>query len=205
MRKAVSLGPLRRQSGLSLVVALIMLVVMTATTLMVFRMSNTGSQIVGNMQFRNEALAVADGVVQEVISSTRLFESPDALFTENNCDGGGNFNQRCYDVNGDNSNDLQVDVEAPACTQVTIIPNASLNFAVQSELDCAVGEGAERGIEGAAQGNSLCARTVWEVRADAKDAGSSGATGARVRLVQGIGVQVRRGVALTFCFGATGP
>lgn len=186
-----------RQSGLSLIVAMIMLLLMTMTALMLFRMSNTGTQIVGNMQFQNEALTSANGAIQEAISTTRLFLSPTQLFLE---DCGGSFNRRCYDLNGDGQDDFQVDVAAPTCVQVDIKPNATLNLN-SDEKNCAVGVSQTFGMEGASAGNSLCSETVWEIRADAGDAGDSGATGAKVSLVEGVGVQVKTGTALTFCFG----
>jgi hypothetical protein len=190
----------RHQAGLSLIVALIMLIIMTATTLMLFRMSNTGSQIVGNMQFRDEALSAADSTIQDVISTTRMFETPESVFLVDGCNGGKN--QRCVDVNGDGTPDVQVDVEPPDCVQVTIIPNARLNLAVDGDRACAEGVRQTFGIAGSAEGNSFCALTNWEVRADASDVGSTGTTGAQVSMVQGVGVRVQRSVALSFCSGS---
>lgn len=190
----------RHQAGLSLVVALIMLVIMTTTTLMLFRMSNTGSQIVGNMQFRDDALAAADGTIQEVLSTTRMFETPESVFLVDGCNGGKN--QRCVDVTGDGTPDVQVDVVPPECVQVTIIPNARLNLNDESDRACAEGVRQTFGIAGSAEGNSFCALTNWEVRADASDVGASGTTGARTTVVQGVGVRVQRNIALSFCKGS---
>jgi hypothetical protein len=188
--------PARAQRGLSLVVALIMLVVMTMTLLMLFRMSNTGTQIIGNMQFRNDAQASANSAVQEVLSTTRMFATPNQLFLDP-C--GGDFNRRCYDLNGDAQFDVQVDVVPPTCVQVNIRPNARLDFTNPADRNCAVGENQNFGVEGLEAGSSLCANTVWEIRANASDFGASGATGARVTVVQGAAVQVRTGIAQTFC------
>lgn len=190
----------RHQSGLSLVVALIMLIIMTATTLMLFRMSNTGSQIVGNMQFRDEALAAADSTIQAVLSTTRMFETPESVFLEPGCTGGNN--QLCVDVSGDGAPDLQVDVAPPSCVQVTVIPNSRLDLAVDADRACAEGVRQTFGISGSAEGSSFCALTNWEVRADAGDVGTAGTTGAQVTIVQGVGVRVQRSVALSFCSGS---
>jgi hypothetical protein len=188
----------RAQRGLSLVVALIMLTVMTMTLLMLFRMSNTGTQIVGNMQFRNEALAGANSAVQEVLSTVRMFTTPNLLFLQA-CDGSNN--RRCYDLNGDGQNDLQVDVLPPACVGGNITPNASLDLADARQRECAIGESQNFGVEGVSGGNSLCADTLWEIRAQAGDFGGSGATGARMTVVQGVSVRVRAANAQTFCPG----
>jgi hypothetical protein len=193
-----------RELGLSLVVALIMLLVMTVTTLTLFRMSNTGSQIVGNMQFRSEALSAADATLQEVVSTTRMFSLPGAIFLEPGCSS-GSYNQRCVDLNGDGRPDLQVDVAPPQCVQVTIIPNLVLDLADPSQRSCAEGVRQSFGVAGSAEGNSLCADTTWDVRAEAGDVGDTGLTGTRVAVVQGVGVLVQRGIALSFCFGPAGP
>jgi hypothetical protein len=42
------------------------------------------------------------------------------------------------------------------------------------------------GVAGAVSGNSLCANTVWEITADTTGA----ATGAKVKVSQGVGVKV---------------
>jgi hypothetical protein len=192
------------QSGLSLVVALIMLVIMTATTLMIFRMSNTGTLIVGNMQFRNEALALADGTLQEAISTTRVFDAPNTLFLDP-CDNVNN--RRCYDVDGDGANDIEVDVVPPTCVQVNIIPTRALNLddPVNNpfDQDCAAGVTPDNtGQEDGDGGASLCARSTWEARANAQDYDDSGTTGARMSVVQGVGVTIDKGSALAGCPGA---
>lgn len=189
-----------RQSGMSLIVALIMLLVMTATTLMLFRMSNAGSQIVGNMQFRNEALAVTDGALQEAISTTRLVQSPTALFADA-CDGVAN--RRCYDITGDGDDDLQVDVAQPRCVLAVDIPNADLNLSNPVDLKCAFSPDTGAGDEsvGAIAGASKCARAVWEVRADGQDYDDTGTTGARVTVVQGVGVLIGADRKLMDCPG----
>lgn len=187
-----------RQSGFSLVVALIMLAIMTATTLMVFRMSNTGTQIVGNMQFRDEALTLADGTLQEAISTTRVFDAPDTLFLDP-CDN--TSNRRCYDIDGDGDDDVQVDVRRPTCVQVNVIPTSALDLASSFDVKCTASETGIEGIEGGATGQSLCARSTWEARADAQDYGASGATGARISVVQGVGITIDKGSALEGCPG----
>lgn len=190
-----------QQSGMSLIVALIMLLVMTSTTLMLFRMSNTGTQIVGNMQFRNEALAAADGTLQEVISTTRLVLTPAALFAAP-CDGVAN--RRCYDLTGDGDEDLQVDVPQPQCMLAVDIPNADLDLTNPIDLKCAFSPESGSGDEslGAIAGASKCARAVWEARANAEDYDASGTTGARMTIVQGVGVLIGVDRKLIDCPGS---
>lgn len=184
------------EAGLSLVVALIMLLMMTVTALMLYRIGSTSTQIAGNLQFQNEALGAADATIQEVVSTTRMFQTPTQVFL-NDCDG--SFNRRCFDINGDGDEDIQVDVTPPDCVQVTIIPNSALNLDDPNQQDCLVGVPPTPGVEGSITGNSLCANTTWEVRATASDYGASQATGASMTVIEGVGVQVQTGIALTFC------
>ena len=195
-----------RQKGLSLVVALIMLLVMTVTTIAVFQMSQTGTQVVGNMQWRDDALTVADSAIDEAVSTTRLFESPDALFLEQ-CKG--SFNNRCYDLNGDGENEMAVRIDpVPTCVQVTVVPTSTLNLAVAGDLACARDTPQQFGVEGVSTGDSLCARSTWEVRAHAEDFDAdpddpaAGTTGARMTVVAGVGVLVPSGTALALCTGS---
>lgn len=187
-----------RQQGLSLVVALIMLVIMTATTLALFRMSQTGNQIAGNMQFAEEAISSADGAIQEVISTRRMFETPNQIFLTQ-CNG--SFNSRCFDLDGDGQDDIEVVVQPPNCVQAYILPTASLNLADPRQLACTRDTPQLFAIEGLSPGDSLCANTIWDVIADAMDFDSSGVTGAQMRVVEGIGIQVPSATALGFCSG----
>lgn len=200
------MNPSHRQRGLSLVVALIMLLVMTVTTIAIFQMSQTGTQVIGNMQWRDDALTAADSAIDEVVSTTRLFESPDALFLVQ-CKG--SFNSRCYDLNGDGQDEIEVRINpAPTCVQVTVVPTASLNLASAAGLACARDTPQQFGVEGVSTGDSLCARSTWEVRANALDFDAdvddpaTGTTGARMTVVEGVGVLVPSGTALAFCTGS---
>jgi hypothetical protein len=109
---------------------------------------------------------------------------------------GGVANRRCIDINGDGTNDITVQLTpAPTCVKAQTIKNSALDLAVEEDAACSVGEQQAFGIAGATTGNSICANSVWEVRAVATD----NVTEASVVVTQGIAVRVPKDKILTNC------
>ena len=59
----------RAQRGVTLIIGLIMLVLITLMVTTAFMLSNTNLKAVGNMQFRDEAIAAANVATEDVLSS----------------------------------------------------------------------------------------------------------------------------------------
>lgn len=96
---------LQRQRGATLVVGLIMLVLVTLMVVTAFTLSSSNLKAVGNMQFRNEAIAAANKAIEQVVSSN--FTTATAAETIN------------VDMNSDGTNDYMVTVEKPDCVRAT--------------------------------------------------------------------------------------
>jgi Tfp pilus assembly protein PilX len=64
------------QRGMTLVVGLIMLVVITLFVLSAVRLSTANLRTVGNMQARNEAAAASQRAIEDMMSSTAAFTAP---------------------------------------------------------------------------------------------------------------------------------
>jgi Tfp pilus assembly protein PilX len=174
---------LHRQRGVTLVVALIMLVLLTLLALTSFNVSKSNLQVVSNMQQRDEAIAAAREVIEETISSTRFFDTPGDVLA-NPC---GGPNQRCIDTNGDGTPDVTVALTPPpACIKGQSIKTSELDVAIEDDAGCTLGVQQNFGTAGASTGNSECANSVWEVTAVATDA----TTQAAVTVTQGISVRV---------------
>src|SRR4029079_19416393 len=92
----------RRQTGSTLVVALILLVLLTLFATSSFNTAKTNLTVVGNMQSSTEASNVAQQTIETVISTTQFITSPSNAIT-NPC--GGTPNTLCVDINGDGIND----------------------------------------------------------------------------------------------------
>jgi type IV pilus assembly PilX-like protein len=134
----------RRESGVALVIGMIMLVLLT---LLVVSAINTGTinlRISGNMQSEDEARAMAQQAIEKFITSYSNFYPVLA----------GPVTAG-YDVNNDATADYSVTVAKPLCKR------ASQQIPPRS-IDCA--NGAKNGI--------YCWDTLWEVSATATDARS---------------------------------
>ena len=96
----------RSQSGATLIVGLIMLVLITVIVLSAFTFSSSNLKSVGNMQIREEALAAANLATEQVIASP-FTDAPTAQEIN-------------VDINKDGINDYVVVVEAPTCIKAVI-------------------------------------------------------------------------------------
>ncbi len=67
---------MRCQRGATLIVGLIMLVLITLMVTTAFMLSTSNLKSVGNMQYRDEALAAANAAIEQVISSDAIFFAP---------------------------------------------------------------------------------------------------------------------------------
>lgn len=66
----------RSQNGVTLLVTLIMLILITVIVTTAFTLSNSNLKSVGNMQFRNEALAAANLAIEQQLNSAANFTNP---------------------------------------------------------------------------------------------------------------------------------
>jgi Tfp pilus assembly protein PilX len=181
-----------RQRGITLLVALIFLVLMTLFALSSFNLGKSTLQAVGNMQSRNQAVAAAQVTIAEAISLPMFTSTPaNALVLP--CAGP---NTRCVDVNGDGINDVTVTLTpVPSCIGSQTIKNSSLNLSLASDAGCSTGVSQNFGIVGAATPDSLCANTLWELTASAVD----NVTQARADVAQGVTVRVSRDDVVNNC------
>jgi Tfp pilus assembly protein PilX len=191
--KTASLARSRpRQRGMTLVMALIMLVVLTLLALTSFNLGRSNLVVVSNMQHRDESIAAAHEVIEEAISSTAFFETPENILSKP-C---GEANSTCIDTNGDGKDDVKVSVPKPSCVKVAPIKQATeLNLESEQDRLCAQGDSQSFGLVGAATGNSACANSVWEIHAVATEIDSN----ATVEVVQGVSVRVPADDVATSC------
>lgn len=178
----------RRQRGATLIVSLIMLVLITLLAVSSFSLGKGNVQIVGNMQQRNQTFAAAQLAVATTISSTQFTATPTSPIPTP-CVVGPNT--VCVDVNGDGANDITV-VVTPTCDSIQPIPVTQLNFNNPNDAGCLVGVSQNFGVTGAANNNSMCSNSVWDIQASATDT----LTGANYVVDQGVGVRV---AATTIC------
>ncbi len=149
----------RAQRGATLVVGLIMLVLLTLVVTTAFMMSSGNLKAVGNMQFRDEAIAAANVAIEGVIS-TNFTQNPQASL------------DTPVDFDLDGETDYLVDVFAPECIQ-----------AVPVTADISGLSGVTSGVPTSTDFN-----TVWDIQAQVNSATTGAAVtirqGIRRRLTQ---------------------
>lgn len=183
---------LHRQRGITMIVAMVMLVLITLLAISTFNLGKSTMQVVGNMQNRDEAIAASRQAIDETLSSTRFFTTPtDALSQP--CDGP---NSRCTDFNGDGKPDVKtVLTPAPACIKARNIKSSELDFSNKEDQGCLLGGAQSFGVAGTVTGDSLCADSTWEVTAVSTDQVSE----TQVSVVQGVAVRVAKDDIETSC------
>jgi Tfp pilus assembly protein PilX len=147
---------LRAQRGATLIVGLIMLALITVMVTTAFTLSNTNLKAVGNMQFRNEAVAAVNKAIEQVVGSP-FTVSPAAELIET-------------DINNDGTPDYSVAVAAPVCMRAT-----PAGTTTKSSLSL-----------GKSMSQVTDWNTVWEITATATDPASGASVRARsgVRVVR---------------------
>jgi Tfp pilus assembly protein PilX len=131
-----------RQSGATLVVTLIMLVLMTLFALSAINSSTINLRIAGNMQAQDEARAAAQTAIEQFISNYANFypSRPSSATTYN------------IDINNDGSSDYAVSVAVPACRRAALqVPARSTS------------------CESGTRAPLNCWDTLWDIQATASD------------------------------------
>jgi hypothetical protein len=160
----------RRQKGVTLLIGLIMLVLLTLLAITSFNLGKNNLLTVGNMQFRNETVRAAEEAIETAISTPA---GVNAVTTAS------------IDVNANGTPDVAVTI-TPTLLQAHVKKNTALDLSDPNQLGCTLGQAQTFGVVGAATGNSLCAATLYDLKAVATEA----ATGATIDVHQGISVQV---------------
>ena len=158
-----------QQRGATLIVGIIVLMLITMIVISAFKISQSHTQAVSNTQFKDEALAAANLVLEDVIS---LPDVQTMVGTD------GTVPVRNVDINRDGVNDLQIALQPPRC--------------IRAEPGGASAEDKLSGVESGVENTSMT-YVLWEIQADVTDT----ATGASVSVLQGFRQQV--GTAPTSC------
>ncbi|MEK6735594.1 MAG: hypothetical protein AABY47_03420 [Pseudomonadota bacterium] len=128
------------QRGATLMVGLIMLVVITLLMISAFTLSGSNLKAVGNMQFRNEAIAAANLAIEQTINLNYSVLDPASYPSIVN-----------IDIDQDNTDDYAVTVKAPTCMRVVPAPLENANLS---------------GVNGNVT-NTTDYLTLWEIEATA--------------------------------------
>lgn len=167
----------KRQQGMTLFVALVLLVMVTMFALSAMRVSNTNLKVVSSMQGRNESTAAAQSAIEQLISSGNFTVNPAATPPVD------------VDVDGDGAPEYTVQfAPTPSCLRSRETPTVTLDIMNPSDRGC-FGSGKIGGS------TSMCADTIWEVTATTSDP----VTSARTTVRQGLSMRVAKSEALNTC------
>jgi hypothetical protein len=165
----------QRQSGATLTIAMIMLVLVTLFVLASINMTSMNFRVMGNEQARNEAMAAGQQGIEQVASTN--FPAAPVATTIN------------VDVNGDGTADYTVAVAKPVCQNAIPIKLVELSIGKPGDIPCfGSGVSPAPGVPMGGVGNSLCANTQWDIAARVTDSTTN--TGTDVTIHQGIGQRV---------------
>lgn len=190
----------QRQRGITLIISLIMLVLLTIMALTSFNIGKSSLQVIDNAQQQGQVLNAAQTMLNQVVSSPTFTEAPGNVLDNSNCPAAltAPANSRCVDLYGDGKTVIVVAMTPqPVCLQATPIPATALNLNNQNSEDwgCTVRERGDHGIEGVESGDSLCANSLWELNAEAREPVSS----ARAVVTQGVSMRVSKDSVDTTC------
>ena len=152
------------QRGVTLVVGLIMLILITLMVTTAFTLNTSNLKSVGNMQFRNESIAAANKAIEQTIGN----DFPLGFLSVPNAQ------TITYDINNDGTTDYTVSVAKPVCAEAV-----KLTSAISSGF-CS---GARAKLGGCPKPNWT---TLWDLQATVKDLVS----GAEVQVKQGVRIEV---------------
>lgn len=179
--KSIRIGGSRRaQSGATLLVSMIFLVVLTLIVVSAIKVTNVNTKLVGNVQVQKEAEAAAQQAIEAVISTdfTKLATPP-----------------RMEVDSGQSGSTYTVKLEPPpTCVSVKPIKLSELDASNAEDVPCyASGAAQNTGIAGAGtNGDSLCANSNWEITAVAEPKDATVAT-TKTTTRQGIATRVALG------------
>lgn len=194
MKKAHSSPP--RQQGMTLLLGLIMLLLITMLTLSAIRMASTNVQVVGNEQFHDEAVAAANFVLDQIASDNNF------VTTYSQASG---VTMAAVDVG---QATYKVVVPKMKCKRSRPVMNSELVSKVNgkdsisaADRACIGGQGSgEMVIAGGTNtspgGASLCSTVLWDVEAEVI---AEGAAGAAAKIHQGIEVRVDTTDVTNYC------
>ena len=166
-----------KQSGVVLIVVLIMLGVFSVIVVSMLSGSNINFKIAGNQQYRQEAKFAARNAIESYISNPANFALP--IPTVNS--------YIASDFDGDGVSDMTATVLPPDCLRTRPIQIAELDITDEDDAQC-FGSGLSQNAGvltdsgGAATGNSWCSKMSWDVEAQVAD----GVTGAAIEMHQGV-------------------
>jgi len=169
------------QRGVTLFVALVLLVMVTLLAVSSFRVSNTNLKVIASMQGKGEAQAAAQSAIEKVISNAAFAEDPQLVAST----------PIAVDLTGGGKNEYSVTLTPiPTCLKARPTNPADLDITKPSDRPCF-----GTALVGQANLATSCAETIWEITAVTKDT----VTGAETLVRQGVSMRTSTTEAQSSC------
>lgn len=171
---------LTQQKGVTLIIGLIMLLVLTLLVVSAVRFGSTNLRIAGNMQVQTEAAAAAQQAIEKVLSAD--FTAAPVAVTIN------------VDLNNDGATDYTAVIPQPVCNSGQPLTGSDGNPSLASDQSLfSSGNSDNAGIidsnGNSSESTSFIIKQQWDVQARVTD----GRTGADLTQHQGVSVRVPAG------------
>lgn len=179
------------ERGSALFMSLIFLVLLSLFAVSAFNSSTGGARVVSNTQIRQEVVAASQKAIEDVVSSSTFSTNPKLV----------GETPITVDMNGDGVTDYVVTVmPQPKCYRTSVIKSVTLDPTSAGDLACVQssavqGSGIDMPDSAVTAGNSLCAKTEWNIRAQVVDPKSK----TKATMNQGVTVRTLQTEALTAC------
>jgi Tfp pilus assembly protein PilX len=171
----------RQQRGVTLFVALVLLVMVTLLAVSSFKVSNTNLKVIASMQGKGEAIAAAQSAIEAVISNAAFAENPTLVAST----------PKIVDLTGKGRNEYSVTLSpAPVCLKARPTNPAELDISKATDRPCF-----GTALVGQATLATSCAETVWEITAVTKDS----VTQAETTVRQGVSMRTSTTEAQSSC------
>ena len=172
---------LKRQEGVTLFVALVLLVMVTLLAVSSFKVSNTNLKVIASMQGKGEAVAAAQAAIENVISNAAFAENPQLVAQA----------PQIVDLTGMGRNEYSVALNPiPVCLKARPTNPAELDISKASDRPCF-----GTALVGQATMATSCAETIWEITAVTSDTVTQAATTVR----QGVSMRTSTTEAQSSC------
>lgn len=167
----------RRQLGVTLVIALVMLIILSLLVVSAIRFGNINLKITGNVQSETEATAAAQVAVEKTIKT--MIATPNM----------GTVAAQPALMVSTGGQEYSVKVEKPLCVFTKNVSNVELNPASKADQACFEGADTEKLVTAEDKLTSAptgCKNQQWDVQASVDDARS----GAKTTILQGVATRV---------------
>lgn len=179
-----------KQEGTVLIIGMIMLVLITLLVVTAFNMSSSHLRVVNNVQVQEEVLSAANAAIERTVSDSLFISAAGYSATQT-----VSLFEAAASGTTEQKTPVSVSVSS-SCEKAKTLSNKDANAVSKDCIWDADSGGVFVAGKSAATNDSLCAETIWDVRAVAQ---SPLGNGTAVEVHEGVGVSTAKTNVPTGC------